>query len=110
MKELVWSPATKSKLKSLDAKARQRLGWWLDDLQNGRRITSARASQRVEGEGYWELRLSANNTWWRIYFKEFDDFIGILDVHQKKTNKIPPIVKDRCRKRLQQLNEINNES
>jgi phage-related protein len=55
-----------------------------------------------------ELRIhdSENNKEWRIIYRIDDNFIVILDIFAKTTQKTPKQVIDNCQKRLKMYDEI----
>ncbi len=80
---------------------RQRAGFWLRQLQQGQRLSGPHSKAMPSiGPRCHELRTKDEAGFWRILYRIDPDAIVILDVHQKKTNKLPKRVIKECKKRL----------
>lgn len=58
-------------------------------------------SMRTIGPRCHELRVQDTKVTWRIVYYVADDAVVILEVFEKKSQKMPKTVIDTCRRRLQ---------
>jgi len=85
----------------LTFEGRQHAGFLLRRLQQGKRLGSPHSKPLSSiGPRCHELRIRDQAGFWRIIYRIDPDAIVILDVHQKKTNRLPKRVIEACKKRL----------
>lgn len=56
-----------------------------------------------------ELRVEDGGIAWRVFYRLDDDAVVILDVLEKKTEKTPPLVIERCRLRARRYDRDSQE-
>jgi len=80
--------------------ARMEAGYLLRRLQKGD-LLSLPWSRPMPSIGVrcHELRITDDNSIWRIIYRTDDDAILILEVFKKKTQQTPKSVVDKCRRR-----------
>jgi len=105
-KPLVWLSG-EVKTPPFTAEGRQEAGELLLALQEGQvlRMPHAEPLPRVGGRcGALRVRDAGHN--WRIMYRIDSDAVIILDVYEKKTQKIPDEVIERCQDRLKKFDAI----
>jgi len=82
--------------------ARVEAGFLLRRLQIGEKLSLpwSRPMPSI-GNGCHELRINDENAQWRIIYRVDTDAILVLDVFQKKTQRTPQYIIERCKKRIQ---------
>lgn len=99
-KELVWLHG-EVKSPPFTFEGRQQAGFLLRKLQRGERLAAPHSKPlQSVGPRCHELRIRDEAGFWRIVYRIDPDAIVILDVHQKKTNKLPRRVIGACKRRL----------
>lgn len=105
-KPLVW---LKGEIKTppLNKEARIETGCLLRDLQEGIRLSLPHSRPMpVIGKRCQELRITDENSIWRIVYRIDPDAIVIAAVFQKKTQQTPKRVVDESKRRLKQYDLI----
>ncbi|QBG48689.1 type II toxin-antitoxin system RelE/ParE family toxin [Verrucomicrobia bacterium S94] len=105
-KPLVW---LKGEIKTppLSKEARIEAGCLLRDLQEGIRLSLPHSRPMPAiGKRCHELRITDENSIWRIVYRIDPDAIVIADVFQKKTQQTPKRVVDESKRRLKQYDLI----
>ncbi|MDZ8118488.1 type II toxin-antitoxin system RelE/ParE family toxin [Pontiella agarivorans] len=105
-KPLVW---LKGEIKTppLSKEARIEAGCLLRDLQEGIRLSLPHSRPMPAiGKRCHELRITDENSIWRIVYRIDSDAIVIADVFQKKTQQTPKRVVDESKRRLKQYDLI----
>lgn len=101
-KPLVWLHG-EVKTPPFSSAARLEAGFLLRKLQAGERLSLPQSRpMHFIGVRCHELRISDENKIWRIIYRLDADAVVILEVFEKKTQKTPREVIDRCRRRLRQ--------
>jgi len=87
--------------------ARIEAGFLLRRLQSGEKLALpwSRPMPSI-GMRCHELRIIDENAQWRIIYRIDSDAIIILDVFQKRTQRTPQNVIERCKKRIQMYDSI----
>ena len=101
-KPLVWLHG-EVKTPPFTPEGRQEAGMLLRLLQEGERLEMPQAEPlMIVGPrcGVLRVRDAAHN--WRIIYRLDPDAVVVLEVYQKKTQRIPNEVIDRCRERIKQ--------
>ncbi|MCY7277302.1 MAG: type II toxin-antitoxin system RelE/ParE family toxin [Phormidesmis sp. CAN_BIN44] len=106
-KPIVWLKG-EVKTPPFSLEARLEAGFLLRKLQSGEKNLSLPASRPMPSIGTQchELRINDENKTWRIIYYIDADFIVILEVFKKTTQKTPDDVITNCKKRLQRYHEI----
>lgn len=87
--------------------ARREAGYLLRLLQLGESIGMPQAEPLpIVGPRCGALRIRDDQHNWRIMYRVDEAAVIIAEVHDKKTNKIPPKVIANCKKRLREYDEI----
>jgi len=90
----------------MPAQARIDAGYLLRLVQKGHNLGPPIAARMTDiGPSCHELRLSADNGEWRVFYHVAADVVLVLGVFHKKTKKTPPRWIEICRKRLRLFNE-----
>lgn len=90
--------------------ARVEAGVLLRRLQRGETVGMPHArSMPSIGRRCLELRVQDENKTWRIVLRRDPDAVVILEVFEKKTQKTPKVVIDRCKRRLRLYDELAKE-
>ncbi|MFY9826350.1 MAG: type II toxin-antitoxin system RelE/ParE family toxin [Thermoanaerobaculia bacterium] len=90
----------------MPAQARIDAGYLLRLVQKGQTLGPPIAAAMTDiGPSCHELRLSADNGEWRVFYHVAADVVLVLGVFHKKTQKTPPRWIEICRKRLRLFNE-----
>ena len=105
-KPLVWLRG-EVKTPPFTAEGRQEAGELLRALQDGRVLSMPHAEPlpRV-GPRCGSIRVRDGEHNWRIMYRIDNDAVVILEVYDKKTQKIPDEVVDRCQARLKNYDAI----
>lgn len=105
-KELVWLSG-EVKTPPFSSNARIETGYRLRQLQQGESFSLplSRPMPNI-GSRCHELRINDEDKTWRIIHLIDVNYIVILDVFAKKTNKTPEVVIERCKKRLKLYSEL----
>lgn len=104
-KPLVWLHG-EIKTPPFSANARQEAGMLLRLLQEGERLGMPQAEPvPIVGPRCGALRVRDAEHNWRIMYRIDPDAVLVLEVYDKKTQKIPDAVINRCQKRLKQYEE-----
>ena len=99
-KELVWLHG-KVKSPPFTPEGKHKVGTWLRKLQRGDRLGGPQSKPLPTiGRRCHELRVRDRATSWRVIYRTDPDEIVIVDVHKKKSNKLPKNVIERCKQRL----------
>lgn len=100
MKKLVWLHG-EVKSPPIGTEARRELGFLLRQIQEGD-MPSMPYSKPMPSIGAHclELRVNDRNKTWRLICSIDEDFIVVLDVFSKTTQKTPQLVIENCKKRL----------
>lgn len=99
-KPLVWREG-EIKTPPFSTAARVEAGFLLRRLQRGESLTMPQSRPLPGiGPGCHELRIPDEKATWRIVYHLASDAVVILDVFSKKTNRIPKLVLESCRRRL----------
>ena len=102
-KRILWLGSTLEDMRGLPQVARQRMGYQLHRVQNGREPHSWRPMTSV-GKGVREIRVSdAGRTFRTMYLTNIGDSIYVLHVFEKKTAKTAKNDLDTARKRLNEI-------
>ena len=81
--------------------ARREMGSLLRDLQEGQMLSMPHSRPMPNiGARCHELRVNDENKTWRLIYRLDADAIVILDVFEKKTNKMPRQIIENCQQRL----------
>ena len=81
--------------------ARIEAGYLLRQLQSGMSLSLPQSRPMPSiGTRCYELRVNDRNQTWRIIYRIYDDAILILEVFEKKTNRIPKLIIDVCKQRI----------
>ena len=87
--------------------ARIEAGFLLRRLQSGEKLALPWSRPMASiGMRCHELRIIDENAQWRIIYRIDSDAIIILDVFQKRTQRTPQNVIERCKKRIQMYDSI----
>jgi phage-related protein len=90
----------------MPAQARIDAGYLLRLVQKGQNLGPPIAAAMTDiGPSCHELRLSADNGEWRVFYHVAADVVLVLGVFHKKTQKTPPRWIEICRKRLRLFDE-----
>lgn len=104
-KRIIWLASTLEDLRRLPEVARQRMGYQLHRVQNGREPHSWKPMKTV-GNGVREIRISDD---WRsfrsMYVTNVGHLIYVLHVFEKKTEKTAKKDLDIARKRLKEIKQ-----
>jgi phage-related protein len=104
-KPLVWLHG-EIKTPPMSSNARIEAGYMLRLLQKGEKLTLPHSRPMPTiGARCHELRIEDKNITWRIVYRIDSDAIVILDVFEKKTQKTPQMVIEKCRRRLKLYNK-----
>lgn len=100
MKSLVWLHG-EVKTPPIEIEARREIGFLLRQIQEGEipAMPYAKPMPTI-GVHCYELRVRDKNRIWRLICSVEADYIVVLDVFAKTTQKTPPQVIDNCKKRL----------
>lgn len=99
-KELVWLHG-EVRSPPFTFEGKQKSGFWLRKLQRGERLGGPHSKPLSSiGPRCHELRIKDEAGFWRIIYRIDPSKILIVDVHQKKSNKLPKNVIRTCKKRL----------
>jgi len=99
-KELVWLHG-EVKSPPFTFEGRQQAGFLLRQLQKGLHLSAPHSRLLPSiGARCHELRVRDEVGFWRVIYRIDSDEIVIVDVHQKKTNRLPKRVIDACKRRL----------
>lgn len=106
-KPLVWLHG-EIKTPPLSSPARIETGFLLRRLQRGDMLSLpwSRPMPSI-GARCHELRITDENSIWRIIYRVDDDAIVILEVFNKKSQQIPRHIINSCKKRIQAYDSIN---
>jgi phage-related protein len=87
--------------------ARLEAGFLLRQLQRGRSLSlpASRPMPSINARCH-ELRINDADKTWRIIYRIDEDYLLILDVFAKTTNKTPKSVIDVCKQRLKRYDEV----
>jgi phage-related protein len=99
-KPLVWLHG-EVKTPPLSAEARIESGYLLRKLQNNERLSlpNSRPMTSICPKCH-ELRINDKDKTWRIICRLDDDAVIILEVFEKKSQKMPKSIIDTCKKRI----------
>jgi len=87
--------------------ARLECGFLLRLLQKGHKLSLPQSRPMPSiGKRCHELRISDENSIWRIIYRLDSDAIIILEVFEKKTQTTPKSIIDNCIKRLKHFDSI----
>jgi phage-related protein len=104
-KPIVW---LKNEIKTppFSKTARLEAGFLLRQLQQGSNLGMPQ-SRKIPDlcPRCHELRIKDQDKWYRIIYRLDRDAIIILDVFEKKSNKIPKRILDTCRQRIKRYDE-----
>jgi phage-related protein len=99
-KPLVWLHG-EVKTPPFSAAARVEAGYLLRQLQMGERLSLPHSRpMRSIGIRCHELRVNDISKTWRIVYRIDEDAVIIWDVFEKKTQKTPKDVIDKCKRRI----------
>jgi phage-related protein len=105
-KPLVWLQG-EVKTPPFTPAGRQEAGMLLRLLQEGEQLTMPHAEPLSSvGARCGALRIRDAQHNWRIVYRIDADAVLVLEVHPKKTRKIPKEVLDRCRQRLSRYDAV----
>lgn len=101
-KMLVWLSG-EVKTPPFSSKARLEAGFLLRLLQRGEliRMPHSRPMPQI-GPRCYELRITDQNTNWRIIYRMDNDAVVLLEVFNKKTKRTPKRIIDLCKKRMKE--------
>lgn len=86
MKEVKWAGRSLEELRGFPDDAKQDLGYQIDQVQRGKTPVASKSMSDV-GTGGRELRVKADDSWFRaFYVASIGDYVWILHCFQKKTN------------------------
>ncbi len=104
-KAIVWLHG-EVKTPPFSKEARLETGYFLRLLQKGENLSMPQSRPMVSiGEGCHELRITDQNSIWRIFYLIESDAIVILEVCKKKTQETPKKVINNCQKRISEYKE-----
>jgi phage-related protein len=99
-KPLVWMSG-EVKTPPLSQEARLEAGYLLRALQKGEKLALPHSRPMPSiGARCHELRIDDRDTTWRVIYRIDRDAIVILDVFQKKAQRIPKRVIEVCKRRI----------
>lgn len=102
-KRIIWLASTLEDMRGLPEVARQRMGYELHRVQNGREPHSWKPMKTV-GKGVREIRISDDSRAFRtMYVTNVGESIYVLHVFEKKTEKTAEKDMDIARKRLKEI-------
>ena len=105
-KPLVWLHGI-IKSPPFSRKARIESGYLLRQLQHGKKLSMPQSRPMPSiGTRCNELRIIDEDITWRIIYRIEPDAIVILEIFAKKTNKIPKLVIDVCKKRIKRYEAV----
>ena len=85
----------------MSSEARRETGMLLREVQEGEHLGMPQSRPMpIIGPRCHELRVNDQDKTWRLIYRTDPDALVILDVFEKKTNKIPQPVIEACRRRL----------
>ena len=102
MKPVTWLGTSKSDLRAFPDLARQRLGFELSNVQDGRVPGDYKPFVSV-GAGVYEICVQAFGQWRLMYVAKFDEAIYVLHVFGKKTAQTGDSDVQIARQRYKQL-------
>jgi len=109
-KPLVWLHG-EIKTPPLSSAARIEAGFLLRKLQKGELLSMPHSRPMPSiGSGCHELRIDDQDRTWRIVYRIDSDAIVILEVFEKKTQKTPRDVIERCNRRIRLYDTSAGES
>jgi len=109
-KPLVWLHG-EIKTPPLSRAARTEAGFLLRKLQKGELLSMPHSRPMPSiGSGCHELRIDDQDKTWRIVYRIDNDAIVILEVFEKKTQKTPRDVIERCKRRIRLYDTSAGES
>ena len=86
--------------------ARIEAGYLLRQLQKGLKLSLPQSRPMpVIGRRCHELRINDENGTWRIIYRTDSDAIVILEIFEKKTNKTPKYIIDKCIQRIKRYDD-----
>jgi phage-related protein len=106
IKPLIWLSGS-VKTPPFSKAARLETGFLLRQLQRGRSLglPSSRPMSSI-GTRCHELRINDRDKTWRIIYRIDENYVVIVDVFAKTTNKTPKSVIDLCKQRLKRYDEV----
>jgi phage-related protein len=102
MREVGWIGSSLDELRGFSDKAKQRLGYQLDRVQRGETPTDSRAVPDI-GKGAVEIRVTCDQTWYRLIYVAGADAIWVIHCFQKKSNSMAREDVDLAKKRYKQI-------
>jgi phage-related protein len=106
-KPLVWLEG-EVKSPPFSPTARHEAGFSLRQLQAGEALGLPRSRPLPSiGRRCHELRINDENATWRIVYRVDADAVVIVEVFEKKSQKIPKHVIDLCKMRLKRYDEVS---
>ena len=109
-KPLVWLHG-EIKTPPFTAEGRSEAGYLLRVLQDGQSLGMPQAEPlSIVGPRCGALRVRDGGHNWRIMYRVDPDAVIVVEVYAKKTRAIPLNVIQRCRKRLQDYDDISKRS
>ena len=82
-------------------------GYYLRLLQGGQKLGMPHSKPLPNiGKNCHELRIKDEGIFWRINYKIESDAILILEVYDKKSNKIPKKIISACKERIKLYNKV----
>jgi phage-related protein len=104
-KPLLWLGDSKRRIRELPHEARQRIGFEMWEVQQGREPSDWKPMQAV-GQGVNEVRVHVKGEYRVLYVAKFQETVYVLHVFQKKTRRTSKhdieVARDRYRALLQE--------
>jgi phage-related protein len=86
--------------------ARVEAGFLFERVQRGEKLSMPHSRPMPSiGKGCHEMRVRDENKNWRIVYRIDEDAVLVIDVFEKKSEKTPKAVIDRCKQRLKEYDE-----
>jgi phage-related protein len=106
IKPLIWLSGS-VKTPPFSKAARLETGFLLRQLQRGRSLgLPSSLPMSSIGTRCHELRINDRDKTWRIIYRIDENYVVIVDVFAKTTNKTPKSVIDLCKQRLKRYDEV----
>ncbi len=102
MKPVIWLSSSRADVQAFPDIARQRLGYQLSAVQDGRQPDDFKPFVTV-GAGVFEIRVRTEGQWRLMYVAKFAEAVYVLHCFQKKTQQTSKTDVEIARQRYREL-------